>query len=347
MRLPILSAMYNITWAQDGGAAAPSNDRPVGDRPVDDSELLDAYSRTVMAAVDKVSPAVVHLRVMGQPTPNGPQPRGSGSGVVVAHDGLILTNSHVVHGASAIEVVTNDGRSFSAHLLGDDPGTDLAVIRIDDSATLPAAQLGNSKSIRPGQVAIAIGNPLGFECTVTAGVISAMGRSLRGISGRMIDDVIQTDAALNPGNSGGPLVNSRGEVIGINTAMIPGAQGICFAVASNTALFVLTELLRHGRVRRSFIGIAGQPVTVSRRLSRHHGLDQDHAVMVVGIDKDGPAAHAGLAEGDRIVSLGGRAITGVDDMLRLLTGEMVGQELVAVALRGTELRQFNVTPRER
>ena len=230
---------------------------------------------------------------------------GTGSGVVVAPDGLVLTNSHVVGGASRVHVTTVEGRSLTARVVGDDPDTDLALVRIDAPVTLPAAALGNSKLLKRGQLVIAIGNPLGFESTVTTGVVSALGRSLRAQSGRLIDDVIQTDAALNPGNSGGPLVSSRGEVVGINTAVIMGAQGICFAVAANTANFVLGELVRHGRVRRAFIGIAAQQIAIPRRLRHAAGLTQDSAVMVASVEPGSPADRAGLASGDIILALDG------------------------------------------
>jgi len=318
-----------------------------------DGELLDAYSRAVIAAVDRVGPAVVHIRVEGV-APEGkarpdavPVPRGSGSGVVVAPDGLVLTNNHVVEAASAIAVSAPDGRWLPARLIGRDPDTDLALIRVDAAVTLPAARLGDSRKLRVGQLVVAIGNPLGFECTVTAGVVSGLGRSLRARSGRLIEDVIQTDASLNPGNSGGPLVTGAGEVIGVNTAVIMGAQGICFAVASNTARFVLGHLVRHGRVRRSVIGIAGQQAPIARRIARHHGIEQASGVRVAGLEPDGPAAKAGLAPGDVLVSLDGRPVGGVDDLVRLLTEEQVGRPTEAAVLRGVDLKRLSVVPVER
>src|SRR5712672_4489496 len=250
-------------------------------QPADDAALLDAYSRTVIGVVDSVSPTVVRLDV--KPSEQARQ-GGSGSGVIVSPDGLVLTNSHVVGGTSRLRVTTADGQSLTAVVVGDDPDTDLALLRVNESVTLPFAPLGDSRHLRRGQLVIAIGNPLGFESTVTAGVVSALGRSLRARTGRLIDDLIQTDAALNPGNSGGPLGSSRGEVVGINTAIIVGAQGICFAIAANTAKFVLGELVRHGRVRRSWIGVAGQNVAIHRRVIRFHRLPVDHGILVAGFE---------------------------------------------------------------
>src|ERR1700751_5869140 len=266
---------------------------------VDDQALLDSYSQAVIDVVDRVGPAVVRLAVRnGDPARPGQSRGGSGSGVIVAPDGLILTNSHVAGAASRIEVTTADGQDREARLVGDDPDTDLALIRVDQAVTLPAAPLGNSKRLKRGQLVIAIGNPLGFESTVTTGVVSALGRSLRASTGRLIDDVIQTDAALNPGNSGGPLVSSRGEVVGINTAVIQGAQGICFAVASNTASFVLGELVRHGRVRRAYIGVSAQQTAIPRRLQLAAGLDQASAAMIAAVEPTSPAGRAELLSGD-------------------------------------------------
>jgi S1-C subfamily serine protease len=326
-----------------------------GPQPVaaGDSEILDAYSQAVIAAVDRVGPAVVHIRIEGaapegKARPDaGPVPRGSGSGVVVAPDGLVLTNNHVVEAASAIAVSAPDGRWLPARLIGRDPDTDLALIRVDAAVTLPAARLGDSRKLRVGQLVVAIGNPLGFECTVTAGVVSGRGRSLRARSGRLIEDVIQTDASLNPGNSGGPLVTGAGEVIGVNTAVIMGAQGICFAVASNTARFVLGHLVRHGRVKRSVIGIAGQQAPIARRIARHHGIEQASGVRVAGLEPDGPGARAGLEPGDVLVSLDGRPVGGVDDLVRLLTEEQVGRPMEAAILRGVDLKRLSVVPVER
>src|SRR5215471_15263015 len=294
--------------------------------PADDQALLDSYSQAVIDVVDRVGPAVVRLAVRnGDPARPGQSRGGSGSGVIVAPDGLILTNSHVAGAASRIEVTTADGQDLHARLVGDDPDTDLALIRIDEPATLPSARLGDSKRLRRGQLVIAIGNPLGFESTVTTGVVSALGRSLRSRNGRLIDDVIQTDAALNPGNSGGPLVSSRGEVVGVNTAVIMGAQGICFAVAANTASFVLGELVRHGRVRRAFIGIAAQQTAIPQRLRHAASLRQESAVMAATVEAGSAADRAGLRPGDLLLALDGAAITGADDLIRALTGEKIGK----------------------
>jgi S1-C subfamily serine protease len=340
----------DVRWIRDeSGDETAATVRAEG--PPAEAELLDAYSRAVIGAVERVGPAVVHIQVAprgGEAEPRGQAPRGgSGSGVVVAPDGLILTNSHVVHGAGAIAVATQDGRRLPARLLGNDPDTDLALIRVDAAVTLPAAGLGDSRRLKVGQLVVAIGNPLGFECTVTAGVVSGLGRSLRARSGRLIDDVIQTDASLNPGNSGGPLVTSAGEVVGINTAVIMGAQGICFAVAGNTARFVLGHLIRHGRVRRSVIGIAGQQTPILRRLARFHGLDQDSGVRVGGLEPNGPALKAGLEVGDILIGIDGKPVGGVDDLVRLLTEDRVGRPTELALLRGTELKRLAVIPVER
>jgi S1-C subfamily serine protease len=314
----------------------------------DDRALLDSYSRAVTEVVDQVGPAVVRLAVRnGDPARPGQSRGGSGSGVIVAPDGLILTNSHVAGAASRIEVTTADGQDLHARLVGDDPDTDLALIRVDEPATLPSARLGDSKRLKRGQLVIAIGNPLGFESTVTTGVVSALGRSLRSRNGRLIDDVIQTDAALNPGNSGGPLVSSRGEVVGINTALILGAQGICFAVAANTASFVLGELVRHGRVRRAFIGIAAQQTAIPPLRRRAAGLIQDRAVMIGTIEPDSAAERAGLRPGDIIVGLDNITIAGADDLVRALTGDKIGRSVAFDVLRGTERLSIAAVPRER
>jgi S1-C subfamily serine protease len=323
--------------------------------PLEDQALLDAYSRAVIDVVDRIGPAVVALAVrrgerIGRGNAEPPQ-GGAGSGVLVAPDGLILTNSHVAgaagSGTARIGVTTPDGQELRARLVGDDPDTDLALLRVDESVSLPAAPLGDSKRLKRGQLVIAIGNPLGFESTVTTGVVSALGRSLRSRNGRLIDDVIQTDAALNPGNSGGPLVSSHGEVVGINTAVIMGAQGICFAVAANTANFVLGELVRHGRVRRAFIGIAAQQIALPPRRRHAAGLEQDRAVMAGSVEPDSPAGRAGLRPGDIIVRLDGVTIGGADDLVRALTGEKIGREVALEVLRGTGLLTLPLLPQER
>ena len=318
---------------------APIQPPPV---PPDDQALLDAYSRAVIDVVDRVGPTVVRLDIKA-----GSRRGGTGSGVIVAPDGLVLTNSHVVDGAARVNVSTVDGRSLTAQVVGNDPDTDLALVRIDAPVTLPAAPLGNSKLLRRGQLVIAIGNPLGFESTVTTGVVSALGRSLRARSGRLIDDVIQTDAALNPGNSGGPLVSSRGEVVGVNTAVIMGAQGICFAVAANTASFVLGELVRHGRVRRAYIGIAAQQFTLSRRRQLAAALAQESAVMVATVEPASPADRAGIAAGDIILALDGTAVTGADDLIRILAGEKIGRTVEVETLHNGSRRSVSLVPGER
>ncbi|MFZ3264828.1 MAG: trypsin-like peptidase domain-containing protein [Terriglobales bacterium] len=318
-----------------------------------DGPLLDAYSRAVTTAVERVSPSVVNVEVHQAVRPTGARTRsgeprerrGGGSGFVFTPDGLILTNSHVVHGATRIEVTLSDGAHVPAHTVGDDPATDLAVIRIDAS-NLQAVQLGDSQQLRPGQMAIAIGNPYGFQSTVTAGVISALGRSLRSSSGRLIEDVIQTDAALNPGNSGGPLVDSQGQVIGVNTATILPAQGICFAIGINTAKFVASRLLRDGRIRRSYIGVSAQTVPIHRRIVRFYNLPKESGVVVVGVEPDSPAPTAGLREGDVIVALDEKPVAGVDDLHRLLTDAQVGVRCVLTIVRHTERLTLSIFPEE-
>jgi S1-C subfamily serine protease len=317
--------------------------------PTEDRALLDAYSRAVIDVVDRVGPAVVRIDVKSK---DGRAGGGTGSGVIVAPDGLVLTNSHVVDGkglggVTQVTVATVDGRNLTARVVGDDPDTDLALVRIDAPVTLPAAALGNSKLLKRGQLVIAIGNPLGFESTVTTGVVSALGRSLRARSGRLIDDVIQTDAALNPGNSGGPLVSSRGEVVGINTAVILGAQGICFAVAANTANFVLGELVRHGRVRRAFIGIAAQQIAIPRRLRHAAELNQESAVLAATVEPGSPADRAGVNTRDIILSLDGTAITGGDDLIRVLAGDKIGRTVEIEILRGGSRHVLPLVPEER
>jgi len=318
---------------------------PAATRLPADEELLDAYSRAVVGTAERVSPSVVKIDVQ-QRTPSGRLSRGgSGSGFVFTPDGFILTNSHVVDGAARIEVRLTDGRAAQAFRIGNDPDTDLAVVRIDLPELTPVI-LGNSSSLHVGEIAIAIGNPYGFQCTVTAGIISALGRSLRGQSGRLIDNVIQTDAALNPGNSGGPLVNSRSEVIGVNTAVILPAQGICFAVPVDTAKFVLGHLMREGKIRRAYIGVAGQNIDLHRRLVRFHQLAGDSAVLVISVEPGSPAAAAGLEEGDVIVALDNRAIATIDDLHRILTGDKIGVKSKLTVLRHSQKLDVDLVPRD-
>jgi S1-C subfamily serine protease len=333
-----------LSWLQNRtGAGREGGPPPAGD--IADDELLDAYSRTVSGVVEAVSPSVVHVRLRGER--NGRPSGGSGSGVIVSPDGLVLTNNHVVEGAAEIGLDLADGRSSRARVLGRDPDTDLAVLRAETHETLPVAELGNSKAVRPGQIAVAIGNPLGFQSTVTAGIVSAVGRSLRGANGRLIGDVIQTDAALNPGNSGGPLVDSRGKVIGINTAMILGAQGICFSVAANTALHVLAQILQHGRVRRARIGVIGEQTLLPRRIQDLTGLKQPSAVRVRDVQGDSPAAAAGIRPGDVLVRIDGEAVTGIDDVARILDGRAIGRQVVATLLRAGQIVEVSMIPVER
>jgi S1-C subfamily serine protease len=317
----------------DSGAAA----EPAG--ASGDEALLDAYSQAVVHAAEVVAPAVAHLEVELKGR------KGTGSGFAFTPDGLLLTNSHVVHGARAIRASFADGLTRQADLLGEDPDTDIAVIRIGASG-LPAVKLGSSRAVRVGQLAIALGNPYGFQHTVTAGVVSALGRSLRSQTGRLIEDVLQTDAALNPGNSGGPLVDSRGEAIGVNTAIIPGAQGLCFATAIDTVKWVAMQLLKDGRVKRGYLGIAGANVPLARRLALHFQLPNTHAVRVESLEPGGPAQQAGLRPGDRIVSFAGLPVNGIDDLPRALTAQRIGEPSRLRAVRGTELVELGVTPVE-
>jgi S1-C subfamily serine protease len=321
--------------------------RPSDSSAPNDSALLDEYSRTVVSAVERVAPAVVNIdikqRVKGQRGPR--EIGGSGSGFVITPDGFILTNSHVVHGANEINVNLPDGREYLAKLIGDDPDTDLAVIRID-GPRLGHVRLADSEKLRVGQLVIAIGNPLGFQASVTAGVISALGRSMHAQSGRLIDNIIQTDAALNPGNSGGPLVNSAGEVIGVNTAMIRPAQGICFAIASNTAKLVAGWLIRDGKIRRSYIGVAGQNVPIHRRIVRFYNLPLDTGVLIVSVEKDSPAAQAGLREGDVIVAFNDNPIGSIHELHKMLVAEQIGVHSKITIVRHTEKLNVPITPAE-
>jgi len=318
-----------------------------GEMQPDDSDLLDAYSRTVVGAVARVAPAVVNIEVAQrvQARRGEREASGNGSGFVITPDGFILTNSHVVHDAKTIGVNLPDGRECPAELTGDDPDTDLAVIRIDASQ-LTHVRLADSENLRVGQLVIAIGNPLGFEASVTAGVISALGRSMHAQSGRLIDNIIQTDAALNPGNSGGPLVNSAGEVVGINTAMIRPAQGICFAIASNTAKFVAGWLIKDGKIRRSYIGVAGQNVPVHRRIVRFYGLPLETGVLVVSVEKSSPAERAGVREGDLIVAFSDHPIGSVHHLHKILVGEQIGVNASLTIVRHTEKLELPILPAE-
>jgi S1-C subfamily serine protease len=314
--------------------------------PIDDQPLLDAYSNAVIGVTERVGPAVVRVET-GPKVRNARERSGLGSGIVISPDGLVLTNSHVVGSSKEIRLRDTDGFDTDAHVLGVDPDTDLALLRADGARELRYAALGNSKKLRRGQLVIAIGNPLGFESTVTAGVVSALGRSIRSVSGRTIEDVIQTDAALNPGNSGGALVASNAEVIGINTAIINGAQGICFAVASNTAQFVLSEIIRHGYVRRAYIGVAGQTAPVPRRHAVIAGVENKMGALLMQIEPDGPAAQAGLLPGDVVIRLDGVDINGVDDLIRVLDRDRIDRTLAMDVLRLGRLRAIDIHPVER
>ena len=323
---------------------------------ITDLEMLDAYSKAVVEGVEKASPAVVHIQVggMSRPHPGGRRwngggmqdAQGTGSGFIFAPDGFILTNSHVVHGASSMEAILADGRRFQAELVGDDPDTDLAVLRVYESG-LPTARLGDSSALRVGQLVIAIGNPLGFQYTVTAGVVSALGRSLRSQSGRLIDNVIQTDAALNPGNSGGPLVTSRGEVIGVATAIILGAQGLCFATPINTAQYVLPRLIRDGRIRRGWLGIGGQNIKIPPHAAHVLGLKAESGVLVISVERGSPAEKAGVNEHDVIIGFAGKPIATIDDLHKALTDESIGVTSRVEIIRGrSERLVLNAVPGE-
>jgi S1-C subfamily serine protease len=327
--------------AADGLSAAAKDVAPVNDQP-----LLDSYSNAVIDVTERVGPAVVRVET-GPKARNARERGGLGSGIVISPDGLVLTNSHVVGSAKEIRLRDIEGFVSDAHVLGVDPDTDLALLRAAGARELRYAALGNSKSLRRGQLVVAIGNPLGFESTVTAGVVSALGRSIRSVSGRTIEDVIQTDAALNPGNSGGALVSSNAEVIGINTAIINGAQGICFAVASNTAQFVLSEIIRHGYVRRAYIGVSGQTAPVPRRHAVVAGVENKMGALLMNIEPDGPAAQAGLLPGDVVVRLDGVDINGVDDLIRVLDRDRIGRTLAMDVLRLGRLRGIEIHPIER
>jgi S1-C subfamily serine protease len=327
----------------DSGALQPIR----GQIQPDDSALLDAYSRTVVSAVTRVAPAVVNIdvKLRASAERGDREVSGNGSGFVITPDGFILTNSHVVHSASAITINLPDGREYPAQLIGDDPDTDLAVVRID-APQLAHVRLANSENLRVGQLVVAIGNPLGFEASVTAGVISALGRSMHAQSGRLIDNIIQTDAALNPGNSGGPLVNSAGEVVGVNTAMIRPAQGICFAIGSNTAKLVAGWLIKDGKIRRSYIGVAGQNVPIHRRIVRFYRLPLETAILVVSVEKNSPAERAGLRQGDLIVAFNDKPIGTVHHLHRVLVGEQINVGASLTIIRHTEKLDLPIQPAE-
>jgi S1-C subfamily serine protease len=329
--------MLDITRDTTNQAPSPGAPEPV---PANDQALLDAYSDAVIGITERIGPAVVRVET-GSKAPQSRERGGLGSGIVISPDGLVLTNSHVVGASKQIRLRDHEGFVTDARVLGVDPDTDLALLRAD------GASLGNSKSLRRGQLVVAIGNPLGFESTVTAGVVSALGRSIRSANGRTIEDVIQTDAALNPGNSGGPLVSSAAEVIGINTAIISGAQGICFAVASNTAQFVLSEIIRHGYVRRAYIGVSGQSAPIPRRHAVLAGVENKMGALLMQIESDGPAAQAGLLPGDVVIRLDGVEINGVDDLIRTLDRDRIDRDLEMDVLRMGRLRAIDIHPVER
>src|SRR5215471_665935 len=335
--------------AEDNGWEGATGGSPHAEGSGGDESLLDAYSTAVTGAVERMSPSVVHIEVhqnAGAARSGEPRERqGGGSGFVFTPDGLILTNSHVVHDASRIVVTVTDGRRMPAALIGDDPASDLAVIRVDEPG-LTAAALGDSQKLRVGQIVIAIGAPYGFQSTVTAGVVSALGRSLRSYSGRLIDDVVQTDASLNPGNSGGPLVDSLGRVVGVNTATILPAQGICFAIGINTAKFVASRLLRDGRIRRSHIGISAQTAPLHRRLVRYYDLPKETGVIILSAEPNSPAQRSGLRDGDVIIALDGQPVAGVDDLHRVLSDVRTGAESELTILRGTDRVNIIICPEE-
>jgi S1-C subfamily serine protease len=346
MKVSTLRKIHNSAAGESAACVPPAADKN------NDAALLDAYSQAVVRAAERISPSVVFIEVSKSllhgrdaAVRRPHEARGSGSGFIFTPDGFVLTNSHVVHGAGKLSVTLSDGRRFDATIVGDDPSTDLAVIRIS-AGRLPAAPLGDSEKIRVGQLAIAIGNPYGFQYSVTAGVVSALGRSLRSESGRLIDNVLQTDAALNPGNSGGPLLNSLGEVIGVNTAVILPAQGICFAVAINTAKFVAGQLIMHGRMRRAFLGVGGQNVTIPRLIVRGQQLKAESGVLVIGVEKRSPAERAGLLEGDVIIALDDVSVRTVDDLHKLLTDARIGVSSRLALLRRSEKIEVQVVPEE-
>jgi S1-C subfamily serine protease len=336
-----------LDFSQDGATDQTiSSQKAQAAAPLDDQALLDAYSDAVIGVTERVGPAVVRVETVAT-EPNARGRGGRGSGIVISPDGLVLTNNHVVGSSKQIRIRDSEGGVTDARVLGVDPDTDLALLRADASRDLHFAALGNSKKLRRGQLVVAIGNPLGFESTVTAGVVSALGRSIRSVNGRTIEDVIQTDAALNPGNSGGPLVSSSAEVIGINTAIINGAQGICFAVASNTAQFVLSEIIRHGHVRRAYIGVSAQTAPIPRRHAVVAGIDNAMGALLAQLEPDGPAVRAGLLPGDVVTRLDGVDINGVDDLIRALDRDRIGRTLQMEVLRIGRARVIDIHPIER
>src|SRR6201990_2250539 len=333
---------FTRTAVDDLSSSTPS-EPPPGATPPNDQALLDAYSNAVIGVIERIGPAVVRVET-GPGLPHARERGGLGSGIVISPDGLVLTNSHVVGASRQIRLRDSEGVVSEARVLGVDPDTDLALLRADGARDLHYASLGNSRNLRRGPLVVAIGNPLGFESTVTAGVVSALGRSIRSVSGRTIEDVIQTDAALNPGNSGGPLVSSQAEVIGINTAIINGAQGICFAVASNTAQFVLSEIIRHGYVRRAYIGVSGQTAPIPRRHAVAAGVEHKMGALLMQIEPDGPAAQAGLLPGDVAIRLDRVDINGVDDLIRVLDRDRIGRTLAMDVLRLGRVREIANPP---
>ncbi len=334
------------SFADEEGQQDVAVTSPAPSAPADD-DLLDAYSRAVTGSARRASPAVVNIEVRrgANRKPGQRDFGGSGSGFIFTPDGLILTNSHVIHGAGSIHVTLSDGREYAGRLIGEDPETDLAVLSID-APNLSSVEFGDSSKIQVGQLVVAIGNPYGFQYTVTAGVVSNLGRSFRSQTGRLIDGIVQTDAALNPGNSGGPLVDSTGRVIGVNTAIIAGAQGICFAIPGNTAQFVASRLIRDGRIRRGYIGVAGQNVPLHRRIVRYFSLPVETGVLVTGIEPDSPASRIDLREGDILIETGGEPVANIDDLHRMLTDERVGFPLDIKVVRQTEKLTLYITPQE-
>jgi len=332
-------------WLQFIDSASTENNHSRFDTAVSESEAFDAYSHIVVSTAEKIGPAVVQVEITRsvRNRRQGEDVQGGGSGVIFTPDGFLVTNSHVVHEAKRMHVTLSDGRSFTGHLVGEDPHTDLAVVQIQGN-NLPMARFGDSTKLRPGQLVVAIGNPLGFQATVTAGVVSALGRSLRSQSGRLIENMIQTDAALNPGNSGGPLVNSRGEVIGINTAVIKPAQGICFAIPSETVKWVVARLMRDGRIVRGYLGLQGQDRPIPRYLIRFHELAVNHGIMVMAVEPASPAERAGLAKGDIIIALGKESVAGIDKLHRLLNEEMIDRDVLITILRDQEKKVLMIRP---